>query len=229
MSSRFTSPRKPRMNQQQINDTIVRIARDMDALGDLCNYVEYDPNKGRVPGHFEPMWQVFELVRRLLSEYTAPPASQEQAQQPSGGEVVVAKRLVELADIMRDCGRLVSKSGAAEACLREAARMLATTKPEPMTWQPIETAPKDGTEVLLLFSKAEYILGKPHGRVRAACWAGSGSSANWSIPYYKDDAPTAWQPLPAPPSLAAAQAKGADPEDLAAAGVMLMGRRADRA
>lgn len=67
-------------------------------------------------------------------------------------------------------------------------------------WLPIETAPKDGTEVLLLFSKAEYILGKPHGRVRAACWAGSGSSANWSIPYFKDDAPTAWQPLPAPPA-----------------------------
>lgn len=66
-------------------------------------------------------------------------------------------------------------------------------------WLPIETAPKDGTEVLLLFSKAEYILGKPHGRVRAACWTGSGSSANWSIPYFKDDAPTAWQPRPNPP------------------------------
>ena len=67
-------------------------------------------------------------------------------------------------------------------------------------WQPIETAPKDGTEMLLLFGNAEYIFGKTHGRVRAACWTGSGASANWSLPYFKDNPPTAWQPLPAPPA-----------------------------
>ena len=67
-------------------------------------------------------------------------------------------------------------------------------------WLPIETAPKDGTEMLLLFGNAEYIFGKTHGRVRAACWTGSGASANWSLPYFKDNPPTAWQPLPAPPA-----------------------------
>jgi hypothetical protein len=74
------------------------------------------------------------------------------------------------------------------------ARLSAQPERKPV-WQPIETAPKDGTEVLLLFSRSEYILGKVCGRTRAACWTGSGSAANWSIPYFKDDSPTHWTPL----------------------------------
>jgi hypothetical protein len=56
------------MNQQEINSMIVRIAEDMQAVGDLCNYIEYDPNIGKIPAKFEPMWQVQELVRRVVVE-----------------------------------------------------------------------------------------------------------------------------------------------------------------
>lgn len=59
------------MSSQKINDDIVRIAREMGALAELCHFVEYDPKIGRVPGHFEPKWEVAELVRRLLAEHTA--------------------------------------------------------------------------------------------------------------------------------------------------------------
>lgn len=59
------------------------------------------------------------------------------------------------------------------------------------TWQPIETAPKDGTMVL-------------------ACWAGSGihpivsrwlkNSERWTHPFNKPvNPPTHWMPLPEPP------------------------------
>lgn len=59
------------MSSQEINDDIVRIAREMGALAELCHFVEYDPKVGRVPGHFEPRWEVAELVRRLLAERAA--------------------------------------------------------------------------------------------------------------------------------------------------------------
>lgn len=62
---------------QEINDDIVRIAREMGALGELCNLIDYDPRIGRVPEHFEPKWEVAELVRRLLAE-------RRTATQPTG-------------------------------------------------------------------------------------------------------------------------------------------------
>jgi hypothetical protein len=57
------------MDRQQINDAIVRIAREMDALAELCNYVDYHPDIGRVPEHFEANCLVVELVRKVLEEH----------------------------------------------------------------------------------------------------------------------------------------------------------------
>ena len=44
-------------------------------------------------------------------------------------ELDVSKELLRLADIMRDCGRLVSKSGSAEIILRTAASLLSSAPP----------------------------------------------------------------------------------------------------
>lgn len=72
-------------------------------------------------------------------------------------------------------------------------------------WQPISSAPKDGTEIALLFEREEFILGKIRPRVRAACWSIGSSGSNWSLPYYSSSPPIAWQPLPPPPGEPAQQ------------------------
>lgn len=56
-------------------------------------------------------------------------------------------------------------------------------------WQPIETAPKDGTSVLIYG-------GNPLGPLIARSWGGSVWS-DGSFPGVTD--PTHWQPLPEPP------------------------------
>lgn len=60
-----------------------------------------------------------------------------------------------------------------------------------MDWQPISTAPKDGTTVLLFAAKARY-------RVVAGKWVERWSQ--WqSQPGSWQMSPTHWMPLPAPP------------------------------
>ena len=78
-----------------------------------------------------------------------------------------------------------------------------------MTWQPIETAPKDGTEILL-FERGEYggisvlhwrreehyLNGKPTGFADTGwCTPGEHVSAEFNA-YFK---PTHWHTLPEPP------------------------------
>lgn len=70
-------------------------------------------------------------------------------------------------------------------------------------WQPIETAPKDGTKILI------YVLGEP-----IVCWwakpgqYGDDVTGGWFADHYHDMycydpefyTPTHWQPLPPPPA-----------------------------
>lgn len=65
-----------------------------------------------------------------------------------------------------------------------------------MTWRPIETAPKDGTLVLLHDPRAAK------RRVKTGSWLPP--EAGWAVYGFKDVhgcffEPTHWQPLPAPP------------------------------
>lgn len=82
------------MPTQEINDDIVRIAREMGALGELCNLIDYDPKIGRVPEHFEPKWEVAELVRRLLAEHTA--ATQLTGEPAAAGSAASLSCVAEL-------------------------------------------------------------------------------------------------------------------------------------
>jgi hypothetical protein len=82
-------------------------------------------------------------------------------------------------------------------------------------WQPIETAPKDGSEVLLYRDDAGVILGRwiapcdflddaelenhPDDRDDAD-WFGADFIAGYRIT--NDGLPTHWQPLPEPPTCA---------------------------
>lgn len=69
----------------------------------------------------------------------------------------------------------------------EEARAALTTPPAPSPWRPIETAPRDGTRVLLLIP--------PYG-------AGSGHWDEKWIGHFvlnREAPPTYWMPLPTPP------------------------------
>lgn len=62
-------------------------------------------------------------------------------------------------------------------------------------WQPIESAPKDGTEILLYCPTSEVFVG-----IYCAGWG-----RGWAPRFYDDTPdfiPTHWMPLPDPPSAA---------------------------
>lgn len=65
-----------------------------------------------------------------------------------------------------------------------------------MTWQPIESAPKDGTVILLYWPPVAYAK-KTWGTIRMGAWNGSA----WKLEmagHFRVDC-THWQPLPDPP------------------------------
>lgn len=47
---------------------IIEVAREMGFLAELCDFVDYYTDKGRVPEHWRAKWTVLELVRRLNGE-----------------------------------------------------------------------------------------------------------------------------------------------------------------
>jgi len=78
------------------------------------------------------------------------------------------------------------------------------------TWQPIETAPRDGTWVLLAGGECEFNEeSDSKGRAVTARWTTEFScrdtSGRWQFAYYDSgvygeyENPTHWQPLPSPP------------------------------
>jgi hypothetical protein len=74
-------------------------------------------------------------------------------------------------------------------------------------WKPIETAPKDGTAVLLLCPGdrqcvASYGMNWPFNetwRIYIPCMGQSGHSSD-AVLHHDEDMPTHWMPLPDPPS-----------------------------
>lgn len=91
-----------------------------------------------------------------------------------------------------------------------------------MEWQMIETAPKDGTAVLVYFSRAEwcdqhgekvemgeirdYVERTEIGFYQDGTWRESGTGHDM-FESWRDETqlPTHWMPLPAPPAMLAAR------------------------
>jgi hypothetical protein len=76
-----------------------------------------------------------------------------------------------------------------------------------MTWQPIETAPKDGTKLLLFYPNLNYPIRlghysksehREHDKItyQNEGWVAGGFSFG-----RKDPVPSHWMPLPGPPPL----------------------------
>lgn len=95
-----------------------------------------------------------------------------------------------------------------EALLRETAAALEAARED--GWQPIETAPKDGTRVLLWYEWHDLpVVGDfRHGR----WWSVHSLGGNLAHPNGMDweevVRPTYWRPLPAPPAIDQARGKG---------------------
>lgn len=72
-------------------------------------------------------------------------------------------------------------------------------------WEPIETAPKDGTRVLVNIAPCNF--GDDYGYVWAMKWCGEYQM--WSMPGISGFTATHWMPLPGqPPVSASAQGSG---------------------
>jgi hypothetical protein len=71
-----------------------------------------------------------------------------------------------------------------------------------MSWQPIQTAPKDGT-LVLLFADGAPCFGHYNGPSDGALYAGTASQYEWFIPAemstFHNSLVTHWMPLPPPP------------------------------
>lgn len=145
--------------------------------------------------------QVFAESLRRVESWDALPFTDDivQAIRESGmtfhlgmPHTVVVEQLARFADLIK-----------AQATIK-AATAFATPKPEPMTWQPIETAPKDGTE----------FLGWRHGRIATArlvprddceMWCFGGESFDFeSFPALR---PTHWMPPPEAPGITSTSTK----------------------
>jgi hypothetical protein len=85
------------------------------------------------------------------------------------------------------------EDGSTRVTLNLSAGHRVRVRQQPPEWQPIETAPKDGTDVLVWWPDwMAQPIRVANFEVRHRCWVtGSGSSAQ---------PPTHWMPLPQPPS-----------------------------
>jgi len=78
---------------------------------------------------------------------------------------------------------------------------------QPREWQSIETAPKDGTDILLYFPHRDLVIrgswgwqGEGDWEADLADWCDWNTDEEIVIQEDPDYAPTHWMPLPTPPA-----------------------------
>ena len=159
----------------------------------------------------DAMRSAIEAIAPLLA--AQPPNAQQVAQTGVPEECVVVK-LDDLEDIVDDAKHYLASDlgwdryGKRRYDIGKRYDAMLAASPVPTKqateWQPIETAPKDGTEVALLFATDDDVFGIAVPRVRAAKWVTSVSNrGEWGIPYYLTNPPIAWHPMPGAPLAAA--------------------------
>jgi hypothetical protein len=127
--------------------------------------------------------EIFENMKEFPEEYS------EFAREDIASLVAEVKRLRSL------CLDRVTEVGELQSALEEIERLK-------NQWQPIETAPKDGTPVLLYIPDGHRDRDQRWvGMFKADCWR----SLNYSPLSYR---PTHWMPLPAAPVTSQAQEDG---------------------
>jgi hypothetical protein len=116
------------------------------------------------------------------------------------GPVGVQSALADLLSQVKSC------DGTAQIDIEKAEQALADWNKR-SAWQPIETAPRDGTWVLLAGGECESNEESDNrGRVVTARWTTEFNDfGRWEFAYYDSifyleyENPTHWQPLPSPP------------------------------
>jgi hypothetical protein len=72
-------------NISPLEARIIQVARDNDTLAEVCNFIDYDPDVGSVPGHWRVRWPVFLVANTLMAQQFAP----EEQKQPKAAPVKV--------------------------------------------------------------------------------------------------------------------------------------------
>ena len=141
----------------------------------------------------KPVPNLMKALRESLEKAVQPPATPQEPEQTWG-------------PFFDQCEKCVTRTHCAhhDRCLAEcvpADLRASTPSPEGQTWQPIETAPKDGSEVLVIYDADSHEVGPAYfsradGGQDAWMWADlSLDDENCFV-----GNPTYWMPLPSPPT-----------------------------
>jgi hypothetical protein len=85
----------------------------------------------------------------------------------------------------------------------EMRKIWSNTAPQPGAWRPIETAPKDGTAVILCGRYNDVSIAAWHGNgwwIEADGRRAIESQSDFGTGYMTFDLPTHWMPVPTPPA-----------------------------
>lgn len=172
----------------------------------------------------KPSPELMRALETLGKRPVQPPATPQEPEQPVKGYTLqglsnyfgwglrddraIWRFIHERESLLRLCQSLLgtekSKAQTAEFAIRERIEQLSTPSPEGQTWQPIETAPKDGTRLDLWAKSWLPAFDRFEFRRFADCyWSKGDTMCNVKAAWTGLDRewhPTHWRHLPSPPT-----------------------------